>query len=52
MCMTVSMANYHMHAEDVTHTQWRWNMIRSWGAEAVELPIVMAVQQLWEGGSG
>ena len=36
--MTVSMANYHMHVEDVTHTQWQWNMIRSWGAEAVELP--------------
>ena len=51
--MTVPMANYHMHAEDVMHTQWRQNMIRiGGGLRQYSCKLVTAVQQLWEGGSG
>ena len=53
--MTVPMANYHMHAEDVMHTQWRQNMIRIGGGGGLRrysCKLVTAAQQLWEGGSG
>ena len=53
-CMTVPMANYHMHAEDVMHTQWQQNMIRIGGVglRRYSCKLVTAAQQLWEGGSG